>query len=385
VESLTVKEISEQEIPQFVDLPYKLYQNDPYWVPELKSAVRELLELSHPSWKHASRSLFMAWKDGQAVGRIAAIIDESHNSYHGEKCGFFGFFETINDLAVSSALLGAARERLSARGMETMRGPLNPSTNDSCGLLISGFDSPPKIMMPYNPPFYDSHLEEFGLSKIKDLNAYIRFCETPISPRIEKIVARLNSRKDFIIRPIRLAALEHELSFVREIYNEAWAENWGFVPMTEDEMSFAAKSFKAILKPDHVQIIEVDNEPAGFSLIVPDVNVALKKTNGELSFFGMLRFLLELGKVKQGRLIMLGVKKKFRNRGFELLLVCKVVETTRKLGWNHGELSWVLEDNVKIINVIEEVGGRLYKKYRIYEMPLSHQAGGTALAAEVKF
>ena len=367
---LIIKELTDREVGVFVDFQYNLYKDDPYWVGDLKSNAKALLLPGNPFWSHARRKLFMAWRGGAPVARVAAIINDTHNSYHEDKVGFFGFFETANDKEASHAVLSAAADWLKAQGMETMRGPMNPSTNDSCGLLISGFDSFPKIMMPYNPTYYGAILEEFGLDKAKDLLAYIRFSDTEISGRLLKIIARIETRKDWRIRELRISALEHELETVREIYNDAWSENWGFVPISKAEMALAAKELKPILSPDCGHIIEVDNRPVAFSVIVPDVNVALRKINSNLTVFNFIKFLLEIRNIRQGRLMMLGVRKDFRVRGFDLVLIKRVIEICRKKKWLHGELSWILEDNYKIVNLIEECGGRVYKKYRIYEKPL---------------
>jgi GNAT superfamily N-acetyltransferase len=326
-----------------------------------------MLSLSNPFWGHAERKLYMAYRGGVPVARVAAIINETHHSYHNEKTGFFGFFETTRDIGASKAVLSAAEEWLKSRGMDRVRGPMNPSTNDTCGLLISGFDSFPKIMMPYNPPWYAAALEEAGFQKAKDLNAYIRFAQLPVSPRMEKIISRIETRTDWRARHLRLSSLEHEMEIIRQIYNEAWADNWSFVHISSEEMVHAAKMLKPILKPEYGHIIEVDGVPAAFAVIVPDINPLVRSVNYSLTPFNFLKFLIGLRKIRQGRLMMLGVRKEFRNRGFELVLVKKIIETTRKANWLHGELSWILEDNRKIISVIEESGGRLYKQYRIYE------------------
>ncbi|MDD2774250.1 MAG: hypothetical protein PHP45_11225 [Elusimicrobiales bacterium] len=367
---ITIKEIAERELPVFVEFQYSLYTDDPWWIGDLKSAVLDLLSLSNPFWAHAERKLYMAYRGGIPVARVAAIINETHNSYHGEKTGFFGFFETVNDKEAAVAVLSAAEQWLKSRGMELARGPMNPSTNDSCGLLISGFDSFPKVLMPYNPPWYATLLEQAGFGKAKDLNAYIRFAQLPVSPRMEKIISRIERKTDWRARHLRLASLEHEMEIIRGIYNEAWADNWGFVPLNAEEMLHAAKALKPILKPEYGHIVEVDGVPAAFAVIIPDINPALRSVNYKLTPFNFIKFMLELRKIRQGRLVMLGVRKEFRNRGFELVLVKKIIETTRKANWLHGELSWILEDNSKIISVIEESGGRLYKQYRIYEKAL---------------
>lgn len=378
---IKLKEIDESSLDEFIRVPALLYRNDQFWVSDLDSNVRHVLGLSHPFWKRARRKLWVAYKGDVPVGRIAAITNEAHNSYHKDKVGFFGFFETENDMAVSAALLEAARGWLHAQGMDTMRGPVNPSTNESAGLLITGFDSYPKVMMPYNPPFYATHLEEAGLSKSKDLFAFIRFVETSMSERLEKIIARVESRDMIHLRHGNLADLGRELERIRVIYNDAWKDNWGFVPISEAEMEETAKALKPILKPEHIIVLEVDNVPAAFSVTIPDINLALRGVKGRLNILNIISFLFAMGKVNQGRLILLGVKTEFRNRGLELVLIKRAIENAKALGWTCAELSWILEDNNKIINVIEEAGGKLYKKYRIYEQALVHDTDAPAVKA----
>jgi hypothetical protein len=222
-------------------------------------------------------------------------------------------------------------------------------------------------MMPYNPPYYNDHLTAYGFKKAKDLYAFIRLTEVPISERIKKIIGRVLKTPDIKMRNIDLKKLPQEMETIREIYNSAWREIWGFVPITSEEMLETAKSLKPILNPQLTCIIEIDSKPAAFSITIPDVNTALKKIKGKLTPFNLMPFLLNLRKIRQGRLILLGTKKEYRNKGLELLMIKQIISDTRELGWTHGELSWVLEDNQKIISVIEEFGGRLYKKYRIYE------------------
>ena len=251
-----------------------------------------------------------------------------------------------------------------------MRGPVNPSTNETCGLLIEGFDSPPVVMMPYNPPYYAGLLEDFGLSKAKDLYAFKKYANEPIPEKFKKILSRVDRNTRVRIRFARISSFRKELSVIKEIYNDAWEKNWGFIPMTDDEIDDMAKALKPILKSDHLFFAEVGGVPAAFALVIPDVNVALKHVKGRLTPFNLPGFLWRLRKATNGRLIAMGVKKEFRNRGIELLMIRQSIFSARKLGWIHAELSWILEDNKKIIRTIELVGGKLYKKYRIYEKQL---------------
>jgi len=382
VSKITIVPIGEKKLDKFIDVPYRIFAKDPFWVPELKDSVKALLSLNHPFWLHGSRKLFVAMQDGKPVGRIAAIINDNHNKYHNERCGFFGFFDTIDNSEVSYKLLYEAKSWLAQHGMDKMRGPMNPSTNESCGLLISGFESDPTVMMPYNPPYYVTHLEAAGFYKAKDLYAFIRFTEARTSERLEKIIQRAESKPNIRMRDIRLSSLEHELDTVRTIYNDAWSENWGFVPLTPEEITVLGKTLRPILKPEYACFIEVDNEPAAFALIIPDINVAIKPLGGSLNVLNVVPFLFRLSKIRQGRLMILGVKKAYRKRGLELLLIKRIIETARKCNWTHAELSWTLEDNDLINNIIEEAGGKLYKKYRIYETPLLKNVEMPSLSLE---
>ncbi|NLO91252.1 MAG: N-acetyltransferase [Elusimicrobia bacterium] len=361
-----VSSVPEEAISSFIDVPYALNKNLKHWVPEPKSEVRALLSPAHPFWKHGRRRLFIARRNGVPAGCVAAIINDAHNRYYSDKCGFFGFFETADDAEVSSALLGAASAWLKEQGMDEVRGPMNPSTNESCGLLIDGFDSEPLLMMPYNPPYYAAHIENAGFAKVKDLLAFWRDAPPPLPERVEKIIARAVERNKICLRPINLKKFDSELAAIKDIYVHAWSENWGFVPVTDEEFSNIAKSFKPILKPEYVCMLEVDGKPAAFSFAAPDLNQAFAVTRGSLNPLNIIPFLLKLRSMNRGRLLMLGVKNEFRGKGLELVLIKQVIENSRKLGWTGGELSWILEDNFKIINVMEAVGCRLYKRYRIY-------------------
>ncbi|MFH1619252.1 MAG: hypothetical protein ABIG11_05040 [bacterium] len=364
---LEIKEIPDSSLKPFVEFPYSFYVYDPQWVPQLKKDFLHLLDISHPFWKHAERKLFMAYRGRKPAGTAAAIVNRAHNSFQSEKCGFFGFFETENDPAVSRALLSACEKWLKEKGMEIMRGPMSPSTNEVCGMLLEGFDSLPAMMMPYNPPYYLKLMEDYGLAKAMDLLAYRRYSAEAVPERFEKIISRMNRDGKARIRFADVKRLDRELATLKEIYNDAWEKNWGFVPMTDDEIDDMAAGIRPILRPEHLFFAEIDGVPAGFTLILPDVNMALAGTKGRLTPFNIIPFLLRMRRISRGRLMALGVKKDYRNRGMELLLIKQSIMSSRKLGWEYGELSWILENNEKTNRIIELAGGKVYKKYRIYE------------------
>ncbi|MFH2202720.1 MAG: N-acetyltransferase [Elusimicrobiota bacterium] len=359
-----------QQLTGFIDLPWEIYRDSPPWVPPLKTEVRDLLTEANPFWQHAERELFLAVADGRIVGRCAAVVDRAYNDFHHEKCGYFGFFECVDDEKTAQALLDAARTWLKDKGMSVMRGPASPSFNEECGLLIEGFDDPPAIMMPYNPPYYSALLESAGLTKIKDLYSYLLISTDPIPKRIRYLAERVAKKEGVRIRSMRMARWEEELQIVRDIYNEAWEKNWGFTPMTPAELDLMAEKLKPIVDPEAIHFADVDGETVAFSILLPDVNQALRRLNGKLGLWGTLKFLYYYRKIDRVRLITLGVRKAFRNRGLEVLLYREAWLTARRKGWD-GELGWILEDNEKMNRGMQAMEGKLYKKYRIYERAIA--------------
>lgn len=360
---------AENSLAEFIDLPYRLHSGTP-WVPELKAETRALLSPGHPFTEDGEIKLFLARRAGICVGRIAAIVNHRHNKYHADRCGFFGFFECENNPETARALVTQAKEYLKARGFDTFRGPMNPSTNYTCGMLVEGYDSKPVIMMPWNPPYYHDLMLRCGLEKVKDVVSFIRYTKQNMSPRLDKILARIDRKTNVTLRPFDISRLDREMELMREIYNDAWSENWGFVPLSRRDVEADAKSLKPILKGEHGTIVEVDGKPAGVGLVIPDINQALAKTKGSLTPLNIVPFLWALRNINFSRLITLGVKKEYRMLGLDLLLVRQAIRTAAKLGWEGGDLGWVLEDNVKMGNIIEEAGGKVYKRFRIYQCPL---------------
>lgn len=367
---MPLEEIIEKKLPEFIDFPYILFKNHPFWVGNLKKDLLHLLSDNHPFWKHSIRKLFVVRINGKIQGRIAAIVNHNHNNFHNEKCGFFGFFDCINDENVASALFEAASDWLKKQGMEIIRGPVNPSTNETCGLLIEGFDSPPVVLMTYNPPYYIQLIEKNGFSKAKDLYAYKRILNDEFPERLEKIVARLTRGNNVKIEFADTKNLKEAIGYVQDVYNDAWEKNWGFVPMTAEEIEDMARSLTPILKPEYLFFVKIHGNVAGFTLLLPDLNIPLKIANGQLTLFNIVPFLWKMRRITSGRVLALGTKKEFRNKGLELLMIKQAILNAKKLNWEFGELSWTLEDNDKINNIIELIGGKLYKKYRIYEKNL---------------
>ncbi len=353
---------------QFVEFPYSFYRGDPYWVPPLRIAMKELLDTArHPFYAHASLQCFIARRGGKTAGRIAAIHNRNHNEHHGENAGFFGFFECVDDEAIAAALLGAARTWLRAQGAEVMRGPVSPSTNYECGLLVDGFDSSPQVMMPYNPRSYDRLIQAAGLRKAKDLYAYHMLTDAMAVERVERLAARAAGSDGVRIRPIRMSAFQEDVEKVWEVYNAAWSRNWGFVPMTRDEFLLMGKEMKPILDPGFVLLGEVDGRVVGFAMGLPDINRALKPAGGRLVPLGFLKILYHKRFIRSVRVLVLGVVEQYRTVGVAAGFYAELCRHAKRRGFNECEMSWVLEDNVLMNRSIEAFGGKRYKTYRIYE------------------
>jgi GNAT superfamily N-acetyltransferase len=369
--SLEIREISEKNLGVFIDYPYSLFKDHPHWVGELKKDVRHLLETGHPFWRHGERKLFMAWRGSKPVGRVAAIVNQAHNNFHGDRTGFFGFFDCEDDKEVANALFAAAGAWLKTKGMDSAVGPVNPSTNETCGLLLEGFDGPPMVMMPYTPQYYLGLAEAAGFTKAKDLLAFRVDVAHGFGERFEKIVQRLTRGKDIKVRHVDGGGLDKAIAEVKEIYNAAWEKNWGFVPMSDAEFNDMATAMKPVLKPEYLYFADVDGKPAAFVLLLPNLNIPLRAARGSLNPLNLIPFLYRLYfKMACGRMLTLGVKQEYRGRGLEMLMIKQAFEGARKMGWEYGEMSWTLEDNTQINSVIEAIGGRVYRKYRVFEKKL---------------
>ena len=356
------------ELRAFVELPYRLYQGDRWWVPPLRIAVKELLDRErHPFYRNAQVEFFLARRGGRVVGRIAAILDRNHNRFHEEEAGFFGFFESINDPDVAEALLTAARNWLVGRGVKVIRGPVNPSTNYECGMLVEGFQSPPMIMMTYNPPSYPQLMEKVGLRKAKDLYAYLTSPSAVEAKKVDRVAGRALAGHGIQVRPINMKDFDREVEKVWAVYNSAWSRNWGFVPMTREEFFQMGKEMKQILRPDFVLIGEAGGRVVGFALALPDINQALKHAGGRLFPLGLIKILYYQRLIKNLRVLALGVTEEYRASGVAAGLYAALVRNARRLGYHDCEMSWILEDNVLMNRSLQIMGAKRYKTYRIYE------------------
>ncbi len=360
---------SRADLKRFIKLAWKLYRDDPYWVPPLIMEMKAILDRKkNPFFQHAEAEYFLARRAGEPAGRIAAIVNHNHNRFHNEQTGFFGFFECLDDPDAARALFDAAADWVKAKGMTRLRGPMNFSTNETCGMLCEGFESSPVIMMPYNPRYYLALTEQAGFSKIKELYAYYFDRDMPMPERFASMAARTHRDPSIRFRTLDLKHFEREVQLVREIYNEAWQANWGFVPMTQAEFEHMAKNLKQVVDPDIVYVAEVDGEPAGFSLSLPDYNQILKGLNGRLFPFGLFKLLMKRKTITRIRVVTLGVRKKFQNkRGLAPTFYYETYTRGKKKGYALAEFSWILEDNVLMNRALQAMGAKLYKKYAIYE------------------
>lgn len=365
---------SGQDLAAFVDLPWSIHAQEPLWTPPIKSQERALLTPGeHPFWASARRELFLALRDGRPVGRMAAIVDEKYNAYAREACGAFGFFECENDRQAAHALLEAARDWLTGQGMAFMRGPLNPSSNYTCGLLVDGFALPPVIMMPWNPPYYAELLEGWHLRKEQDLFAYLIEREGLNPPGwLHEEVARLKAEARFTCRTSSKATLAEDIRTMLQLYRESWAANWGFSPLSEAEAEEHVKELKSVLDPEFFVLFFHNNQPAAGMVALPDMNPLLRRLNGKLGLSALWHWWRSRSEIRGGyRIILFGIKEEFRLMGLPLLLLDFMLEKARlKPDFQWVEGSWVLEDNVAINDLIEDFSGRLTKRYRIYRREL---------------
>lgn len=360
-----------RDIRRFLNVSYGIYRDDPYWVAPLLMDLAKVFTDANPLFAHAKMQLWMATSNGRDIGRIAGIIDHHHVEQKQDPAAFFGFFECVNDREAGRRLFAAALAWAKAEGMRRVLGPMNPTTNDECGLLVDGFDSSPWFMMPYNPAYYVDLVEAEGFCKAKDLLAFhIDLSQIPME-RLTRIADKVKQRNaDLAFRPIRRQTLAQDLAKVKEVYNAAWQENWGFVPMTDTEVDFMAARLKPLFMEGLIWLVEAGTEPVGFLLALPDYNIALKPLRGRLltpRLAGFIPYLLGWKYPPRSRVLTLGVKEKYRGKGLESVMLFEGLKTGFQAGFTEAEASWILEDNVMMCRVMEAVGGRRYKTYRIYE------------------
>jgi GNAT superfamily N-acetyltransferase len=364
VEVLPVED--KKTFKEFLDFPFKLYKGNPLWVPPLIKELKRQFSHENPFFKHAEVLPFIARINGEIVGRIVAIYNEAHIRFYGEDAGFFGFFDCIDKDIVAYALIEKVKQWLKTKGLSLLRGPMNFSSNEEWGLLIEGFDKPPMLMMPYNFPYYPTLLERCGFIKAKDLFAYTIDIPQRLSEKIRR-VAEIAKKGEIEVRAINPKSLKEDIVIFKDIYNSAWEKNWGFIPMTDEEIEYMAERLRPLIIPELTLIAQCKGEAVGFMMVLPDYNYVLKRLNGHLFPFGIFKALWYSRKIKDLRLLLLGIKEGYRRRGVDALLFTEGLKAVKGKGYKRVEFSWVLEDNYPVRRLIENAEGKLYKRYRIYE------------------
>jgi hypothetical protein len=369
-------EISEADqggkLKDFLGVVDYIYRGDPNYVRPLDLDVKSRVARSNPFFEHAEAAFFTAYRNGWCVGRVSAQIDHEHLSRHKDDTGFFGFLDTADDPEVVAALLATARRWLADRGMKKVRGPFSLSINDESGCLVEGFETPPMVMMPHHRSYQGKLIEEAGFTKIKDLYAW-RYTTGEVPRRVQKAHDELEAMPELYARHMDPHEVERDTRIVMDVFNDAWSDNWNFVPYTQNELKRMAKDLKLILDPSITYIAYVRGEPAAVAVALPNVNEAIPDLNGRLFPFGAAKLLyrVKVRGIHSARLAILGIKKKFRGdrryAGLSLYLYCKLNDSGRRNGYRWGELSWTDEANGPVNTGIKLMGGNIYKKYRVYE------------------
>lgn len=356
---------------RFIRVAHRLYRGDPLWVAPLDDEMHRVLGPGNPFFRHARMKLWVAHRDGQDVGRIAAITDDTHNQVHGERTAHFGFLESEDDPALVADLLDLAGGWAREAGMTRLLGPMNPSINDECGLLVDGFGLPPALMMSYNPPHLPRSVEAAGFAKAKDLIAFHIDLATAPQERLDRLAAGFRRRNPALqVRPITKKSLPADVPKIKRIYNEAWEKNWGAVPLTDGEINLLAERLAPLLVDGLVWLAEEGDEVAGFLLALPDANEIIQPLRGRMLSPGLLRampYLLGWRQPKLFRLVALGTRERFRNRGVEAMMFAETLRRARQTGFIGCEASWILEDNEPVLRLLAAFSGRPYKTYRLYE------------------
>ncbi|MCE1188486.1 MAG: hypothetical protein LWX56_05035 [Ignavibacteria bacterium] len=369
--NVTIKKVeTDSDLMKFIKFQWEVYKDEPFWVPPLLMDRKKILnKKKNPFFLHAEADYFLAYRGNKIVGRIAAIKNDLHNKYHEDKVGFFGFFECFNDQEAANALFDTVKDWLKERGLDAMRGPANPSSNDEYGMLLEGFDDEPRLLMPYNPKYYLSLCESYGFQKAKDLYAYrLESDKVLSSQKLERVQALARERAKITITSLNMKDFDNELKKVKYVYNKAWAINWGFVPLTDKELDAMAEDLKPLVEPSLVLFGEINNEIVGFALVMLDYNQIFKSFNGRLLPFNWIKMFTQKKKIKYARVITLGLIPEFQKRGLDAVFYWEVVNRARDLGILLGEASWILEDNQMMNRGAEVMNSVLYKKYRLYEI-----------------
>ena len=354
---------------KFIDFLYTHYKDDPYFAPPLRMDREKLIDKKkNPFYKHSEMELFLAERNGAVIGRIGAIVNYNHNKEHSDRVGFFGFFECINEQDVANALFDEVKKFVKSKGMDALRGPANPSVNDEYGLLVEGFDSGQVILMTYNPKYYIDLIEGAGFKKEKDLYAYLLSQDTVYTEKFIRANDIVKRRSGLTFRSINMKDFSNEVDRIKHVYNTAWEKNWGEVPMTDDEFDALAADLKMIVEPELVIMAEnKEGKLVGFGLSLPDINMSLKHNKNGGLLGGLWHLYTKKKKINLCRIIVLGVLPEYRKTGAAGVLFFETAARAKKLGYQYGEASWILEDNVMMNRAAETMQGKIYKRYRIYQ------------------
>ncbi len=367
-------------LKQFLALPYDLYRGEPHWRAPLRfERATQINPKKNPALDGLETQLFLAVKDGDVVGRIAAIINSHHLAIYNDATGHFGFLDTQYDPKIVKALLGAAETWLKDRGMGRIVGPMSFSINEEVGLLVNGFGTPPVLMMPYGRPDYQTSIEALGFVKAVDMHAYwTNMHEGYPRPKIVTTMTNyIEKDPDITVRPMDKSKFLQEVQMAMNIFNDAWSDNWGFVPFSDVQIKHMANELKPLLIPDFFWVCEHKGEPAAFILMIPNINEAIEGLDGKLLPFGWAKLLyrLKIKGLKTARIPLMGVRREFQRKRTGLAMAAflseKVFETARNRGFTHVEMGWILEDNKSMIRIIEQAKGVPYKTYRMYEKPIT--------------
>ncbi len=370
--AVTVKQVSGKKGKKaFIDYEWTANKKTENWVSPLRMDRQKTLDTDkNPFFEHAEIALFLAYKEDRICGRIAAIVNRNHNVFHNDDAGFWGFFDCENDQQTADALFDAAGQWLENNNKSEMIGPVDPSTNDPAGMLIDGFDSPPFVLMRHNPPYYPELCENYGMAKAKDLYAWYLGTEEAfnnITEKMERVAGKIMDKYNLTIRNIKLKELDQEILKVKEVYNNAWSKNWGFVPFTDAEINHIADDLKQIADEDLLFMAEKEGKPIGFSITLPNINEVLARIpDGKLFPSGIFKLLTGLKKIETVRVLILGVNKEYQFLGLGSIFYIRTIKRAYEKGYKAGEMSWILEDNLTMNRAIESLGSKLYKKYRIY-------------------
>ncbi|MDX2298143.1 MAG: hypothetical protein NW204_00305 [Xanthomonadaceae bacterium] len=363
-----------RSLDDFIEVPWAIYANDPHWVPPLRLERRQALARDQPFSQHADWQAFVAYRDGQPIARISAQVDRLHQERYHDRTGFFGFLEAPDDPAVFKALFATAEAWLRERGMTRVRGPFSLNVNQETGLLVEGFETPPYLMMGHAPRYYEARLREQGYVGVKDLLAYEVDVPFVPSPTLKAMLARQAGQ--IRIRPFDGKRKAAELEVLRDLFNDAWSENWSFVPFTEAEFAMIGKELLPLIPPDFIQIAEIDGEPVAFMAFMPNINEVISDLDGRLLPFGWAKLLwrLKVRFPRSVRVSLMGVRKRFHHTRMGPTLAYGVIDAglapALRMGVKRAEMSWILEDNQGMRGIIEALGGVVTKRYRMFDKDL---------------